>query len=360
MAGTVQPANLFKKLGARIAEAHEGTKDAPVKTGMQQLPDGINNGVAQLTVMEFIDGKKPGDLGKQYFRAAGVIKEPKVHAGIKVEGKQTSTLIPMFDTPDRDKKKTFAHHWEDYLAVFKRFGIDMPKGQQPGETKEACSERVWNYLIAAAQLLVQQKPHFVFRTWKGEKAKEGKYKDKEPMVQEFWDEKVEYTVTVDPASAVTMNGTQHAPPPTMMAPPPATLAPNQPDVEPPQDDDLVALAEMADADPDGVTEDAVIANGKLTEACRQHGMTDEQIGALPNWATAVTILQGGATPAAATPTAGLPAPEKGQVVTYGGVAGHKVTSANPDLKTVTLNKPDGKPVVGADKKLLKVPFAELS
>jgi len=389
-----QQVSLFKQLGARIAEAHEASKDAPVNFGNQGIPAGIENGIAQLTVMEFIEGKKPEDKGKYYFRAAGVVQEPKVFDGAKVEGRQTHLLIPMFDTPNRTSKKRFADHWADYLNLFKQFAVSMPPGQQLGESKEASSSRIEQYFQAAAAALVKQGVYFGFRTWKGAKQATGPYANKEPRVNEEWQGIVEYSpggAAANPAAGfndqsagqqLPPNG-QHQTANTNLGPRPFEDTPTpqpatsrgaasppvtgqQPQHQP--DDglpDIVALAEMADADPQGETDDGNAAIAQLVEIARQRGITDEQLGSVGSWGEVIAQpwWSGNGSPAGA-PAAAKPAPVKGAAVTYNG-GQCEVTSVNEQLRTVTLKGPDkkamfGPPGPGGKKELLKVPFDQLS
>lgn len=366
--------NLFKTLGARIAEAHNAAKDVPINTGGGiGLPDGVR-GVAQLTVMEFIEGKRDEDRGKHYFRAAGVVMTPQHHDGIKCAGKQTSVLIPFFDTPRRQSKKSFVeHHWPTYRDLFAKLGVQPPPEQQPGETKEAANARIWQYYQGAQQILLQQRPYFEFHTWKGDKATEGPYKGQEPRVSEFWDGRVEYTpppssAAANPAAGVSAaapqsNGQHQAPSPAVpQQQAPAAPAPAAPQPLAHDAAQLTAWAEAADMDSNPPnTDEGKAGVVSLSRVCKQLGVTDEEARACTDWAAVAALCAARSTPQS-QPTAGAPKapPVKGALVTYGGAAGCEVTSVNPEARTVTLKGPDNKAVVGSDKKLLKVSFDQLS
>lgn len=374
--------DLFKMLGQRVAEAHNASKDIPVNTGGGiGLPAGAR-GVAQLTVLEFIEGKKEDDKGKFYFRAAAVIMTPKDHDGIKCAGKQTSLLVPFFDTPKRGKVKSFSVpnaegrcHWNTYRDLLAKLGVQPPPEQQPGETKEAANQRIWQYYQGAHQILLQQRPYFEYHTWKGEKATEGEYKGKEPMVQEFWDGRVEYTpppssAAANPAAGVgpapSTNGTSshQAPPPAAAAPPPTQLPAAAPPVASTavafDDAKLTAWAEAADCDsnpPD--TDDGKEGVTSLSAVCSQVGITNDEAKVCVDWAAVATLIRTRTATLVAASGGTKTLPVKGAVVSYGGIAGHEVTSVNVEARTVTLRGPDKKAVMGADKKLLKVSFDKL-
>lgn len=389
MAAQIQMSNIFKSLGNKLADAHNAAKDIPVNTGGGSgLPDGIKNGIAQLKVMEFIEGKKVEDKGKFYFRAAGVVVSPIYHEGIKTGGKQTYMLIPFFDTPNRQKKKFFVeHHWADYRDFFEKMGVSQPPPQQSGENKDATSARIQKYYQTATEILLKQAPHFEFHTWKGEKATSGPYKDKEPGVNETWGGKTEFVPTGAAANPAAGVGP---------AAPAASTAPLQPEpfTEPPQAApaasppppsvadvpinltklEMIALAETADADADQETDDGKDAVKTLSLLCKQYGVMNEEAATVPNWVALVDIIDsrktGAAKPVEApapTPAPSAPAapatpraaPAKGDVVGYNGQQ-CEVSSVNVEARIVTLKGPDKKAVVGADKKLLKVGFDQLT
>lgn len=377
MAAQIQISNIFKSLGNKIADAHNKAKDIPVNTGGGTgLPDGIKNGIAQLKVMEFIEGKKEEDKGKYYFRAAGVVVSPTFHDGIKTAGKQTSILIPFFDTPKRQKKKSFIeHHWADYRDLFAKFGVEQPVAQQPGESKDDASARIQKYYQTATEVLLKQAPYFEFHTWKGDKPTTGPYKDKEPNVTEFWDGRTEFKPTgaaADPAAGVEpASPAASAPlqPEPFTEPPQAPAAPPPPPVDDPlklTKLEMIALAETADADADQETDDGKEAVKLLSLMCKQHGVTNDEAASVPNWVALVDVIESKRPGAATTPTAApttkpasKPEPVKGAIVGYNGQQ-CEVSSVNAEARTVTLKGPDKKAVVGPDKKLLKVSFDQLT
>ena len=394
MASQVSTTDIFKQLGARIADAHAASKDVAVAVGGgNALPGGINNGVAKLVTLEFVEGKKEDDKGKFYFRAAMVARTPDYHDGIKVSGKQDSKLIPFFDTPKREGIKTFlpskkadgtyAGHYltfRDLMAV--SFGVKPPQDIQPGESKDAYGARINQYYAAAIQVLTDpSKPpvYFEYRTWQPPKATEGKYKDKESQVMVFWNARCDYVekgAAANPAAGVSMAPPAMQPSNSNGAAPPAVMNPTPPFVEPLQltpaptaaqgsafvatDAQLDEWAEVADADNDPPeTDDGKDAVKKIAEVAKQH-ITEAEATASKNWTAVVTLVKqrraGGTVAPAAT---GAKAdPVKGDQRTYQAQV-CEVTSVNPEAKTATLKVVGGKAVM-VDGKLAKVPFAELS
>ncbi len=324
-------------------------------------------------------------------------------------------MVPLCDTPDRKSKKKFSDHWADYLDIFKQFGVGMPPGIQPGESREAYGDRVSGYFAKAAEILCGtdvkpgQRPHFSFSTreWlpPGEKV---------PMLFEDWNGVVQWApqpsmngvhdnsappVQAPPVSTTlsaprfeeppqasrqtVVGGGTYTPPPaatpvqvavanvthqaTTAAPPiqppatPVQTAP--PPAEGPKD--WAALAEIADSDPEGVTDEARDANILLTDHALASGLTEAEIVTIEGgWAGVLQVLEQLAAGPAQHAASAIPIvtePVKGSVVVYKGER-CEVTSVATDAKTVTLKRVDGdkKSITGTDKKLLKVPFADLT
>lgn len=183
---------LAKKLGQKANAAiakHKGDETKHDTGG--SLPAGIEGGIAQLVECKFAEiaaGKT--NAGKPYFYAAGIVLAPESHEGIPVAGRRTSIMEVMFDTPERSRK-TVDDHFAWVLNQFRLLGYDTD------QLTDADS------FETAAAALKELKPTFRFRTWKGAKATEGKYKDQEPRVNEVWGEAVDYAVDPDAATAGT-------------------------------------------------------------------------------------------------------------------------------------------------------------
>lgn len=382
-----QQSLLAKTLGKQLAEAHKQHKDAPVELGQQRLPAGIENGVAQLRDMKFSVYEKGTHAGKPFFMASGVCVEPKVFNGTTCEGRRTNgiTPLPLCDTPEKSSKKTFSDHWADFLNIMKMFKVDMPPDRiSPTETQEAAALRIENYFIAAVEALKKQQPYFAFRTWQGQKQTTGPYAGKEPLVNEQWQGVIDYTPSANGDTAVVDDTA-----------PPTDMQPNEPFTEPEQtaehptdatstggeEVDIATLLAVADADPQGTTPEGKQACEYVQNAALAAGVTEDQIAATQNWSEVWALIPtGDAEPQAEpeAPPAPPPPPKKGDKVKYASrdakgavvvdpkskkpVAAqeYEVTSSDPKSKTVTLTNVKTKgPLVGADKKLLKVKWEYL-
>lgn len=148
---------LFKKLGQAGVKAFEETKDNdPVAPGGGDLPAGIENGIAQLVDVRFGVYESGDNIGQYYFMAAGIVVEPKKLGKIPIEGLRTQIgPEPICATPKKTRK-TIAEHmaWiQNNMkllepSIFAGIGLDQ--------------------IEQAAVNLMELKPYFRFRTWKGD------------------------------------------------------------------------------------------------------------------------------------------------------------------------------------------------
>jgi hypothetical protein len=171
---------LLAKYGDRLRKAFDRHKNDETDLGnFRGLPEGIEGGVAQLVECKF-DKVRAGkdNAGEWYFTARGVVKHPLTHNGRRVHSLQTSIIEPLYDTPTR-ARKTVDEHLAHILNQMRLLGADTA-GMGIEDLEET------------AAALKEAAPHFQFRTWKGDKQTEGKYKDREPRVQEQWGALVEW------------------------------------------------------------------------------------------------------------------------------------------------------------------------
>lgn len=169
MAKQMKKSGLASKLGqagAKAVEAHRN--DETNFGGGGNLPEGIEGGIAQLVDCKFDTYKKGDMVGQYYFYAAGIVKQPSVHNGQHIDGLRTSIMEPMCDTPNRSRK-TIDEHLDWVLNEMRKLGADT-------------SDVGLEDLEAVAESLKEEKPHFRFRTWKGEATKEFP----NPRVNEQW------------------------------------------------------------------------------------------------------------------------------------------------------------------------------
>jgi hypothetical protein len=182
MPGQSGSSNFLAKLGARAKQAHEAHKSDPVETGNQGLPEGIDNGVAQVNKLHFGEYKDGDNVGQLFFMAQAVVVEPKEHDGRRIEGRTTKVgPIPLCDTPkSKGKYKTFDQNYNRMLNVVKMLlGCDTEGGPAPPE---------FNEMPAAIAAIEAAAPHIAFRTWKGKPTKEFP----NPRVTEEWNGLVQY------------------------------------------------------------------------------------------------------------------------------------------------------------------------
>ena len=374
----VQKSTLAKRLGAKLVEAHLKHKDAPVKVdGGGRLPEGIDHGVARLQRMSF-GAYKPGtkNAGKEYFMVEAIMVAPKFITTkdgqkIKIEGARTQPkIIPLEDTVDGDGKVIpFIDSWEKFQNIFKQFKIEPP------ETTDPLS--IQNYYEAAAKSLCDgvNNPHFSLRTWKGKKETTGKYANKEPMVQESWGDVCEFHPTgdnvADGMSAAESNCVAPPPSTTMKqesfnefdnATPPVDGTPSEAPADP--SDEIAALVEVANSDPENATEDGKAAKIRLAELAVAAGATEGQVGTAADWEAVAAMALGIMPEEAATPTAptvgqkakfkkrdsqGAPLKD-GKTKAEFAAQEIEVVTVDTEKQTVTAKGKDGKPVQGLDRK----------
>lgn len=405
MPAQVGKSGLLGKVGNAIREAHETHKaDETVFSAGGDLPAGIEGGIAQLVDCKFDTYKKGDNTGQYYFYAAGVVVEPKVFTDekgnvIPVEGRRTSIMEPLCETPGRTRE-SIEEHYAWILNELRKLGLDTSGLEADG-------------IEDAVEALRVSGPFFNFRTWKGPKAKTGPYKDQEPRVNHVWNGVTEYhgaddsgvadsSGDVDPES----NGASKATAPAKAAPakavaraqaPAATNKPAattakagpgkkvapKPAPEPEPEPDPEEVAEGGDnwdelaTQADGQDEDAQI---QLTEAANGLGITDEDINKVANWGEVVELMRTAAS--GAEPSEGEEGGEeaaepeeieykKGNLVGYSMIDAKtkkakiheaEVLTADKAKQTVTLKLlSTGKPVVDAKTNKPKaIPWSALT
>jgi hypothetical protein len=161
--------SLLSKVANVLREAHDAHKDdETVLGGGGSLPNGIENGVAQLVDIYFKEYEKGDMKGEIFFYAAGIVKAPSHQDGIPIVGLRTSIMEPLCDTPGRSRK-TVEDHWAWILNELRKLGLDT-------------SEIEFDTVEDAVAALKEAGPHFRFRTWQGEPTAE--YPN--PRVNEQW------------------------------------------------------------------------------------------------------------------------------------------------------------------------------
>lgn len=284
------------KHGDRMRKAFDAHKgDETEYSNFGDLPAGVE-GVAQLVecrLTQVKEGKR--NAGEWLFYAAGAVKQPAEFEGQRLFGRRTSITCPLYDTPDRQGRKTLEEHLAWVTNELRKLGV---------ETAEMDVEELPDTLVAVKEAA----PHFRFRTWKGDKQTQGRYKDQEPRVQHFWEGIVDWTEDDEagmPSQAqdnTRAPGTPKAAAAVRVATTPRTAAspvngkgtagegkvkPAEKEEPPegPEFGDLDSLAEAADGGDDGAVE-------KLTQLALDAGVTQEQIDEADNWSSVVELIGG--------------------------------------------------------------------
>lgn len=237
---------LAQKLGRKLEEAvllHR--KDETVYDTGGGLPAGIEGGIAQLVDCKFSQiapGKQ--NAGQYVFYAAGVVLEPKEFQGQMIEGLRTQITEPLFETPGRSRV-TIEDHVRWILNEMRKLGVDTS-----GATADD--------LEALATALKEQKPYFRFRTWKGAKATDGPYKDREPRVQHVWNGVCNYVKEGPLEAGAVQDNTEEVG-----------------NDDEPSLDSLVASAEDGDE----------FAQDQLRQMAMEAGITEDEVDAATDWET---------------------------------------------------------------------------
>lgn len=281
--------------GRKAVAAH--ADDDTVISGGGGLPEGIENGVAQLIQCYFGTYENGDNAGKLYFRAAGVVILPDKVGGAPVKGLQTSIMEPLCDTPNRSRKDVDQHvSW--VMNELRKLGID---------TKGAGLDDMEGF----AEALQEAQPYFRFRTWKGEATEQFP----NPRVNEQWqgylpDYSPEETDGVDddtaeapavapkaspakPAASVSASVKKPAAAAAAPAkkPPvkPATKPAPEPEPEPtePEGEDWDSLAEAADSGDED-------AQAKLTAQAGLFNVSEDDVNNAANWTEVAELIKAAA------------------------------------------------------------------
>lgn len=317
----------------RKAVAEHRTDETKYSTG-GNLPSGIEDGLAQLTKCYFAQYEQGDGLkGEYYFRAEGTILEPKTFTDAKgnthrLQGKMTSIMEPLCDTPTRSRPTT-ADHVAWVLNEMRKLGLP---------TKDL----TFDDLETAAAQLQEAAPLFSFRTWDGGKdeivqqngqwyvQKNGKttagpfrneaalkaakpYAGKEPMVNQVWNGVVSDQTVPDESSNAVQDDTASSSAPTTNDEQQGT----GPLVS--ETDDLDILAELAD----GNSDQAEDAAKKIVELGNAANLSDDVLENTENWTAAAELVK----KAIAKPAGKKPAASGGDDLTALGEAADNADSA---------------------------------
>jgi hypothetical protein len=308
----VKKSGLMAKYGANLDKVVKAHGADETTYGIQPLPPGINNGVAQLVECKFDVYKTGKNQGEYYFRAAGVVVEPREvnHNGqrVVVVGQQTSVMIPVCNTTSQAGKVTTQEEYvERILNEMRKLGADT-------------SGATGADLEALAAALKEARPHFKFST----SLRKAMTPGQADGVWENWHGTKgleDYSPPDDSGAVVDETG-------------PATGGGGDEGgsgVEYSDQEDLDGLAKRADKG-----EDAAI--DRLTELANAAGLTDEDISAEQNWVAVVARMGDGAAASDGEPRA---EPEE------------EWEPGKDEVYKYQLKGKDGQPLKDARKKVVK-------
>lgn len=129
MPPVVKQSGLMAKYGAKLDAAVKAHSSDETNYGRIDLPPGIKGGVAQLVECKFDQYKSGDQQGEWYFRAAGVVLEPKEveYKGqvVPVAGQHTSIMIAVCDTTTQGGKvTTVEQHVAQILNEMRKLGAE--------------------------------------------------------------------------------------------------------------------------------------------------------------------------------------------------------------------------------------------
>ena len=270
---------LAQKLGAKAAAAmKKHANDETKLPGGGSLPDGIENGIAQLTECKVDVYKEGQNKGQPFFYAAGIVVAPEEHGGVPIKGLRTSIIEPLHDTPTR-ARKTFEDHIDWAMNQLRLLGFDTSSMGGDGSDFEA-----------ACAALKEIQPHFRFRTWKGKKETTGPYAGKEPRVNEVWMGQVEFSGDGTSPTDATVDATADA-----------SADPVADETVTEDDDSLQGEADAAGED-SGPDLDALVtkaekkdktARKELTDLALAAGFDQDAIDSAEDWAAVATMIREG-------------------------------------------------------------------
>ena len=265
--------------GRKAVDSHKGDDTRFASGG--DLPAGIEGGVAQLVDCKFDTYKKGDNEGEYYFYCAGVVKSPAEHDGVNLIGLRTSIMEPVCETPTRTRQG-IEEHVDWILNEFRKLNIDT-------------SELAVDDLEDVAAALKEARPHFRFRTWKGEKSTSGPFAGREPMVQHQWNGACDFTDDSPVDSVVDETDGVADPPSNSTAPDTEKYTPSsQSEIGYPTTEDsapghdqakLKALADRAEAEDEA-------AQSELTDLAADAGLATEAAEADSWQAVADMLVQG--------------------------------------------------------------------
>ena len=288
----------FAKHGNRLSQSVKAHRADPTEYGPMRLPPGISNGIAKLVECTFgtvASGKQ--NAGETYWRAAGVVIEPKTvivdGQEIPIQGQQTSIMEMLCDTRTQAGKATsFDEHLANYLNELRKLGgEDFTAGAETEDDLKHLNEA-----------LKEAGPYFRFSTSAGQATKEFP----NPRIWENWHGTKGLEEYEPPEDSGVDDQTGPADPRRYDAPP----SDNGPPAADLEFGDLDSLAERAEN-----KDKAAIA--ELKELAEKAGVDEGAVDEAEDWAAVAKLVKDAARGGEGPSTEPKPyVPKKKDVVLY--------------------------------------------
>jgi hypothetical protein len=366
MPAQVETIALGAKFGQRIAKAQGECKGQEASAFGARLPGGIRNGVAIVRECRLVQ-IPPGQnyAGDYRFQLMGVVVEPKVHAGVPIEGLQTRQFVTLADTKTAGGK---AISFEQNYAEMNNH-LKLLVGRDPVDAISGSGPEVVQKLQALMQMVEGAGIYTRFSTSTGKERIDPVTKKPLPStVFENWLGRVDYKSNGQPQQ-FTDNTAPAAP---------VQESPAQPSFDPAADElaDLAALADRPDNSPESAQ-----ATKTLKARALAAGVAEADVDIADNWAAVAELIKAAE---AVGPAEEGPVDNKGpveedegpwQASAVGKVVTYKllnaktkkkvatqceVTAVQTAMKTVHLkNLTTGNVLVGGDKKPFPVKWDQI-
>lgn len=339
MAKQEKTSTLVGKYGARLQKAVAAASDKPPEAGRQGVPAGVTNGIARITKCGFGQYKTGANQGEFFFRAEGVVVEPgtiidRTGREVSVAGMVTSVMEAVCDTKTQaGVVTTLEEHVERIENHMKLLGAEPGSFDGSPNSLESVAAAIqeaqpyFRFSTSVRKALREGEPDGVWENWYGVRGLE----DYEaPNASGFL---ADNTATDEPIPA-----------PKSPSKPASTGPGNKPPTKKP--------APAPEPEPEfNEFNDAEDGEGQETSL-------DDIIAAASNGDDAAIEKLGNLAPGAVVGYRPIDPKTKKPVKK---AIQAEIITADDEKETATLkNLETGKPILGANKKPLPIPFAELT
>ncbi len=305
--------SLAEEFGGELAKAAAQYKDAPIKTGFQNLPAGIKFGVAKVQQFQWLINESDKTVrgvpkGKKFWRVSAAVMYPHQFDEIATSKMQTRQSGPLCNTEKTEwsEGKSFLDNFGDFVSMVKFLSGGTMVCQETGHTDPTGVKSNMFYQGCMLGLTDPKRSIYIvfstrpFKSGKRPNESEEEFKNREPMVMENWlrlataQDLLTAGIGVhNPAAGVNVaspNGQAHATdaPPTMGADGLPLNAPtnsriHQQEDEPSMEDQVTDLVAIASDDPKGTTPEGKEAHDRLKQLAQDNGWSEQQIEDAETW-----------------------------------------------------------------------------